>query len=217
MTVNYTAAYNGDGINGMGAGCMNNRTVYIIGVDHLIQYKNSILPGSIFDQFRAYLLETLKKYEIETVAEEFNREYLTEVYFSDEATVESAAQSAGLRHLFCDPGDDERRRLGIPCFADIRDGVKRRHGINEKIITDRDLYIKVEAESSSESKKFWHIREEYWYGILSSHLNGNILFICGHEHVPGFSDLLHKKGVAAMVITPFWGEDVVKESLRNCL
>ena len=190
---------------------MKNDIIYIVGVDHLIQYRNNIVPVNLFNEFTDYIADIIKMYDVKTVAEEFNREYLDDVYFSPEATVESAAVKAGVEHFFCDPGNDDRSRLGIPYFADIRNIIKEKYGIHEKFISDINIRKKIDRETIAESKKYWQIREEYWYNIISDMPRGNILFICGHEHVLRFKDLLRQNGRNAEVLETFWQIEVFSD------
>ena len=193
---------------------MKNSIIYIVGVDHLIQYRNGIVPADIIDEFAGYIADIIAIYNIAAVAEEFNREYLDEVYFSSEAIVESAAMKAGVTHIFCDPGEKERAQLGIPYFGDIQAIIKQKYGIHEKFITDLILRKKIEKETIAESKKYWEIREEYWYSIIRDFTQGNILFVCGHEHVMRFKDLLLLKGIDSEVIEPFWRSDIFSDYIR---
>ncbi|HNX23978.1 MAG TPA: hypothetical protein PKG60_07995 [Spirochaetota bacterium] len=190
---------------------MHKGTIYIAGVDHLIQYRNGIVPEYLFDEFYGFFINLIWSYNITAVAEEFNREYLEDVYFSPEATVESAAVKSGVAHFFCDPGKDERLRMGIPYFADIRNMIKKKYGIHEKFISDRIMRGKIEQETIDESKKYWQIREEYWYSIISNIPYDSILFICGHEHVFRFRNLLLRNGRDAEVIESFWHDEIFSD------
>ncbi|MCP4137016.1 MAG: hypothetical protein GY754_38970 [bacterium] len=182
--------------------------IYLTGVDHLIQYKNSIVPEETFEEFRAFLAQTVKKHSIDLIAEEFNREYLEEVYMSPESTVETWAFLRGVEHRFCDPEKEERARLGIPYFAHIKERVMKKHGITKNYITDPGLRRQVEQETIEICKFYWPRREEYWYLKISDAALKNILFICGHEHVPGFKLLLESKGHSCEITTPFWKKDL---------
>jgi hypothetical protein len=62
------------------------------------------------------------------MAEEFSEEALRDVYHANVATVKSVAGRLGIEHRFCDPEETDRQRLGIPCFADIRDKVRKPTG-----------------------------------------------------------------------------------------
>lgn len=181
--------------------------VYIIGIDHLVQY-NGPLPGNILAEFRELLVEKTGEYSISVIAEEFNAEFLHDVYNATEDTALAAAGEAGVDHIYCDPDEAERDKLGIPYYADVRDMVMEKHGISGGFIFDDEKRKMVELETAAEVKKFWHLRESFWLEKLRSRLCGNILFLCGHEHVDRFRALLETEGVEVSVVDPFWRRDL---------
>ncbi len=179
--------------------------IYIIGVDHLVQYKNTIVPVDTFDRFRDLLRSTVHKYGIRVLAEEFHREYLREVYFSSEAIVERVAFELGIEHRFCDPGSAERERLGIPYYSEIRDRVLESRGLERTdLVHDPSLGRSVEDECRAIARSYWKRREEFWMEKLSDVMGDPVLFVCGHEHVPGFEKLLEGYGIRSLVVDPFW-------------
>jgi len=184
--------------------------IYITGIDHLLQY-NGPVPPELLEEFKGYLAAKIKELNITLISEEFNEEFLYDVFGATEGTAETAAEDAGISHLYCDPDASEREALGIPYYADVMDMVKVRHGIKEKFIMDSDLRKQVERETSLEVKKFWPVRERFWLDKLRGRLSENILFLCGHEHVMGFSALLREEGVAASVIEEFWRGDIFSD------
>lgn len=184
--------------------------IYITGIDHLIQY-NGPVPPEILEEFREYLAAKIKELNITLIAEEFNEEFLYDVLGATEGTAETAAAESGISHLYCDPDAAEREALGIPYYADVMDMVKDRHGIREKFIMERELREQVERETALEVKKFWAVRERFWLNRVKERLNENILFLCGHEHVRGFSVLLRGEGVSVSVIEEFWRGDIFSD------
>ncbi|MBN2402765.1 MAG: hypothetical protein JXN64_10235 [Spirochaetes bacterium] len=177
---------------------------YIIGVDHLIQYNNGIVPEEIFREFAEFLKEKSRMLNINLIAEEFSEEALYDVYCATTATVKKAAGELGIEHRFCDVEDGDRKKLGIPYYADIRDSIKKKYNITDKIIPDHVLGKKIEKETSDFSKTFWGLREEFWFNKISDSLDKNILFICGHEHVERFAGLITQKGSSCSILDLFW-------------
>ena len=177
--------------------------VYIIGIDHLVQY-NGPLPEYILDQFRELLIEKTAEYNITLIAEEFNGEFLRDVYSATVDTAMAAAGEAGIDHIYCDPEEAERDKLGIPYYADVRERVMAGLGMSGGFIFDDEKRKMVELETAAEVKKFWHIRESFWLERIRARLCENILFICGHEHVERFRTLLEREGVEVSVIDTFW-------------
>jgi len=184
--------------------------IYITGIDHLLQY-NGPVPPELLEEFKGYLAAKIKELNITLIAEEFNEEFLHDVFNATEGTAETAAAESGISHLYCDPDAAERGALGIPYYADLMDMVKERHGIREKFIMDSEVRRVVEQETALEVKKFWPVRERFWLHKLKERLNENILFLCGHEHVSGFSTLLREEGVSASVIEEFWRGDLFSD------
>ena len=50
--------------------------IHLIGVDHLIQYKNEMIPEKIFNEFRNFLTNQVDTIKATLIAEEFHEEYL---------------------------------------------------------------------------------------------------------------------------------------------
>jgi hypothetical protein len=185
--------------------------VYVTGVDHLIQYENGIVPDEIFGEFRDYLLTEIRRLHVTLLAEEFSLEALRDVYQASESTVRAAAQAAGIEHRFCDTEAADRMRLGIPCFADLRDEVKRRHMIEDRSYDKFRLRRKIDEEASDLSKGYWDIREEFWWSRIADRMGSNIIFLCGHEHAERFAGLVMRKGSGASLLDPFWKRDFFRQ------
>ncbi len=184
---------------------------YIIGVDHLIQYDNGIVPEEIFHEFAEYLKVKSRMLNINLIAEEFSEEALYNVYCATTATVKKAAEEMGIEHRFCDTEEPDRIKLGIPYYADIRNSIKKKYNITDKIIPDHALGKKIEKETSDISKTFWGLREEFWFNKISDSLDKNILFICGHEHADRFAALMAQKGAPCSVLDIFWKKHIFSD------
>ncbi|MCU0822392.1 MAG: hypothetical protein MUC95_07965 [Spirochaetes bacterium] len=181
--------------------------VYIIGVDHLIQYDGPV-PEKLRMEFEQYLVDTVRKYDITLIAEEFSIESLTDVYGAKECPARNAAEGCGIGHRFCDPEEKERLELGIPYYFDVKESVKEKYNIREKLIIDNDLRKRIEDETGNIVKSFWNIRERFWINKLADKLNENIIFICGHEHSGRLSYLLENMGIPNLILDPFWRSDI---------
>jgi hypothetical protein len=94
---------------------MSARHVFIVGVDHRIQYLNADCgpewTGDI-KQFQRYLIAQGRERDIDLLAEEFSRERVSANH-AGASTVEGAAGQLGVAHLFCDPDRHEREAQGI--------------------------------------------------------------------------------------------------------
>lgn len=184
--------------------------VYLIGVDHLIQY-NGPVPGYLIVEFINFLSSQVKRYKISVIAEEFNKEFLHDVLGATEATAEKAAEISGIKHIFCDPDERERLILGIPYYAEIKESIKKRYGIRENFIIDNMLRTAINEETAAEAKKYWDIREKFWLDKIRNMLMENIIFICGHEHVYRFREHLVENNIDVDVIDEYWRRDVFSD------
>jgi hypothetical protein len=184
--------------------------VFIIGVDHLIQY-NGPVPEELRTEFKEYLVSCSRHHRIEFIAEEFSREALIDVYQASKDTALEASEILGIPHLYCDLEEADMNTLGIPYFADILETVHNKLGLIESFILDDTLRSRVRAEAIRVSKSYWHAREAFWYDKLLPFIGANILFICGHEHAHRFQSLLHSKGVSCKVLDGFWRSDLFRD------
>ncbi len=185
--------------------------IYIIGVDHLIQYRNSIVPLPVYDRFMEYIREIIAGYEIELIAEEFNSEYLKDLYSTDRGTLESCSLTLGVNHLYCDPGKEEREELGIPSYADIREGVIADWGLKKNYISDLELTRRVEDETAGRSKKYWERRERFWLSRIREREEKRVLFVCGHEHVERFRKLPGVHSIESVIVNDFWEKELFSD------
>jgi hypothetical protein len=184
--------------------------IYLIGVDHLVQY-NGPIPESIRDEFRSYIITLCRIHDIAAIAEEFSEEALREVYHATKETAREAATLLGICHRYCDPEEKELTLLGIPFYADVLHQIKNKYSIAGTFILDDELRKMVTRDTMDIVRSYWHIREEYWYSRIFDIINVTILFICGHEHVMRFQSLLHGKGCQCHIIDSFWKEELFRD------
>lgn len=181
--------------------------IYLIGVDHLIQYKGPV-PEAIRLEFRSYIIESCRMRGIQFIAEEFSNEALEKVYNSTKETAHEAAEILKIGHRYCDPEEKELSEMGIPYYFDVMQEVKNRHSISGRFILDDALREKVKNETDEIVRTYWSLREEYWYKQIRDIIDLPILFICGHEHVFRFRSLLDTKGHPCTIINAFWKKDL---------
>ena len=184
--------------------------IFLVGVDHLVQYNGPLLEA-LRQEFKNFIIDTSRKLRIELIAEEFSLEALHEIYSSTKATVHEAATMLGIDHRFCDPEEQQLRSLGIPYFAEVRDRVRRKYNITSKFILDEKIRRTVELETGEIIRSYWHLREKFWYDCIKDAMGLNILFICGHEHVDRFRELLRVKGHRCEVINSFWKREIFSD------
>ena len=181
--------------------------IYLIGIDHLVQY-NGPIPPWLLDDFKTYLDFIISDLHISIIAEEFNEEFLVDVYGADEDTAKSAAERAGIEHIYCDPDSMERYKLGIPYYADIKDSVMLRYNTKDTISLNAAEKKEFNAAVKNEVMKYWGIRENFWYERLKNRLDKKILFLCGHEHVDRFRELIENNGKQCVIIDKYWKREI---------
>lgn len=187
--------------------------IYLVGIDHLVQYDGPA-RRELIDEFSAFLDSTIRTCGIRVIAEEFNEEFLREVYSATKDTAQEAAKRSGILHLYCDPDARERQKLNIPYHADIKDGIRRKYDVTDKHIFDDALRRKIDMETIAEEKSHWEKRERFWLDRLRPFLSSDILFLCGHEHVMRFKTLLESENTAVSVLDEFWRRDLFSDYRR---
>jgi hypothetical protein len=89
--------------------------VFLVGVDHRIQYTNAACGPEWTAEIRAfedYLISEVAKRSVDLVAEEFNEELLAQ-NSATACTVRDAASRGHCPHMFCEPNNAERTVLNL--------------------------------------------------------------------------------------------------------
>src|SRR6266700_329129 len=96
--------------------------VYLIGVNHLVQYDAPSVKIVREERvaFRTHVLETIQKFNISLLAEEFSEEAKMK-WGVRESILEKLGKDKGIEHRFCEPTPIERKENGI----EQSDGDKR--------------------------------------------------------------------------------------------
>jgi hypothetical protein len=164
--------------------------LYLIGVNHAVQFKSAILTESESVQkkreaFKAHVAEMIDKLDIEILAEEFSEEakrkpagretaldeqserarFETEVAQCNYETVlEQSGKAKGIEHRFCDPDSIEKQGLGI------------------------------EVDPKKEKESDRHKRERVWLCRIGDCRHRRLLFVCGDDHFDAFAQKLAAAG-----------------------
>jgi hypothetical protein len=181
--------------------------VYVIGVDHLVQYDGPV-PESIRIEFRSYIIEECREYSIDIIAEEFSEEALRDIYHATAETALEASRILGIEHRYCDPEEKELMALGIPYFGELLDKAKSELNAPLSYLMDGEIRKKVEEYAAAMAKTYWRKREEFWYERLRDVCDMNVLFICGHEHGERFISVLDAHGCKSIIVEPFWKKEI---------
>jgi hypothetical protein len=167
--------------------------VYVIGAHHNIQCR-SWLQESKYFQFEEYLKIQVAKYGITMIAEELSEEAMGSCGVK-ESIGQKVARELGIEHQFCDPTSEERKSLGIPSEAEL----KQRLGLG-RFLKDGEL-----RRLDEEKQKYWYIRERFWLDRIRHTAGQAILFICGDSHVDSFHWLLKSEGLDVEILSKHWG------------
>lgn len=179
---------------------------YLIGLNHNIQHNgNGCADLSVRNKFSIFLKERIKEYAISLVAEEFNEDCLKNskgtVSTAHKVVEELKSEGLIIEHEFCDPNEKEREAIGIPRREEIK-----------SMLNIHGLVIENSAEDNrikEEQRKYHHVREKSWFNITEKHLNKNLIFICGADHIKSFEALLTTKGHETVVLVENWKDEKI--------
>jgi len=162
--------------------------VYLIGVDHEIQY----LPSNSDLSLLQFLQQKIRQLGIVLIAEELSQEAIERQENLIKTKVDSisrhVAEITGIEHRFCDPNNSERESLGIPSTSDIRRKLGLKAGQDEP---------KVEREK----RKYWPVREQFWLEQIKDRIEEKLLFVCGA------CQLLERKNCKVEILSENWKEE----------
>lgn len=87
------------------------RVVYLVGLNHKIQHRIAMTEQKAEKtrEFGEYLRTCIQEHGINLLAEEFTEDLLDGLG----SPTQELAGELGIRHVFCDPGPDERKELGM--------------------------------------------------------------------------------------------------------
>ena len=174
---------------------MNHRSIILIGTRHTYQYGVGAKWGKVpcteaeEQAFREFVRSVVVKSGARGIGEELNREALAEVGKSV-SVLQSVASELRLPHLFCEPSRAERAQLGVEQENDIRIGV---------FLSDGE-----ESEVQERLRVQFRKREQDWLRRLLAFDHCPVLYVCGANHVPSFSELLREAGIACEVVDSDW-------------
>ena len=161
------------------------KRVILIGTSHEYQ-----LPGRAGSHdFRAFVERLCFDHHVRAVAEECSQEAL-QAQDAAHSVCELIAGTLSVDHQYCDPDRRQRIELGILQENDIE--ILAWWSSDGGVDTDRQLKL-------SHSK-----RESYWLDRLLALDRWPALFVCGANHVEGFSHLLVSHGLSVHISESDW-------------
>lgn len=172
--------------------------VYLIGVDHKVQYTNDYTDVLLVESFAQYLKGQAKRLKVTLIAEEFNQEAISKSK-AKACTARDVAKKLGIEHRFCDPDCSEREAVGIPSRHKIREQLGLPPFVKDEQLEEQEKRI------SEEEKKYWDKREQFWFHKIKDKLHERIIFICGDAHLESFRSLLNNGGYEVKILSKNWG------------
>jgi hypothetical protein len=141
-------------------------------------------------EFRELLIKTIRTYNPELVAEEYDP-HILKLQQLRSVALEVAAE-LHICHRFCEPSPSDRRERGIsddlPFFGPSVPG-----DWFNRITTAQESFRHDVAHR-------WPIREEFWIERLGDDIHKNVLFLCGAGHRETFRRRLGSRGIEVRII-----------------
>jgi hypothetical protein len=164
---------------------------YLIGTNHAHQLEGDKNGDSV--AFAAYLTAFCSDNRIDLMAEELNEQAITR-WKAQGSVVRSVASRLSICHLFCDPGREDRQRLGL--LTDME--AAKKLGYELSWTQEQDAAVKAEARGT------WPARERFWLDHLRQVPFNRCAFVLGAEHVQTFGSLLSSEGFTVHVAQSHW-------------
>jgi len=168
--------------------------IYILGVEHFtVQLPHQSNDLGKVAQFLEQVKNICREKSIKLIAEESSEDALTYQNISS-THVGGIVSELGIEYLLCDPGRDERNRIGV----------KQRDVIAAELLIpfppttpgQENKINKVAKESDRKREKYWLDQIKLRDGV-----NKEVLLICGFEHVDSFIELAKKENCAIQKIS----------------
>jgi hypothetical protein len=182
--------------------------IFLVGCDHTAA--QTYAEGSRLDdpknktqkEFRELLINTIRIYNPDLVAEEYDPSILK--WKRRHSVAQEVAAEQHICHRFCEPSPSDRRELGIgddlPFFGPSVPG-----NWFDRIATPQESFRHDIAHR-------WPIREEFWIVRLGEDINKSILFLRGAGHRETFRRRLEARGIEVRVIVKRFAVSKMQES-----
>lgn len=165
-------------------------TVYLIGINHSYQIAHKDY-GDKPEKLRQLLMQLVEVHAPASIAEEYNGE--AKVRFGAATTIaESVAKKHKLNHYLCEPNRSRRKLLGI--LGD--NGVIQKFYSGSYLLPNEDKWP---AALHQKRREDFAKREKHWLKVIKRALGKDIIFICGSDHVHGFTRKLDDLGHSVVV------------------
>jgi hypothetical protein len=164
-------------------------TVYLFGTSHSYQWAAPDCSAAALAAFKSSIADLVRQHEIHAVAEEMSLDALR-MHGRDTSSVHDLCLSNGWKHIYCDPGVEQQRQLGI-----ANDGA---------IILGKQLFGWTDDDVASRISAEYEKREHYWIERIRSLSASPVLLVCGALHVSRLQQQAHGLSVTTVVAAENW-------------
>jgi hypothetical protein len=171
---------------------------YLIGVNHNAQRHP---PGATLDKHQTELQlrlnESIDAYRPKLIAVEESEDTLIDPRngAADESIPRNIALLHGIDPMLCEHQDDEKAPIGYKNNLDI----KLELAI-AGLLCDCPLDLQDAAVLAVEIATMFPLRESFWIDKLKDHLQMEVIFVLGENHIDSFSCRLRTLGVQSKVL-----------------
>ncbi len=169
--------------------------IYILGVAHFkVQFPHKDNDLVEVDKYLSYLKKIIQEKKIQLVAEEISEDALCHWEINN-THARKIISTFRIEYLLCDPGFDERNKLGLQ----QREDIARNLGFSFPLTTEQEIEINKIAKESDIK------REKFWLNKIKEKGDKTTLLICGYGHVDSIAELALKENVTAIKTTKQFG------------
>ena len=167
--------------------------IYLVGVNHGVQFENKTSDMNVINAFEDYLKDVCKTYDIGCIAEEMSIESLKK-WQATRYVCKSIADELSIRHIFCDPDSNERKKKEINLEKEVREDLGYGQILSDSQVERLDEALKTQ----------WPLREQFWLEKIIEAKAGRTLFVLGSSHIESFSERLSQKGSGFVILEKKW-------------
>lgn len=161
---------------------------YLIGVNHNAQRHP---PGATLDKDQAELQRRLNEAIDDHNPKLIAVEESVATLLNDESIPQNVAKQRGIEAMLCEPSNDEKSRCGYLDKPEIR--------LKLGFCNCPPALEKTAADAVEIALNF-PLREEFWIEKLKEHLQSEVIFVLGENHIDSFSRRLQARGIQSKVL-----------------
>lgn len=181
---------------------------YLIGVNHDAQRHP---PGATLDKdqtkLQRRLNEAIDVHHPKLIAvEESEDTLLDKGGVIDESIPRNAAQRRGIEAILCEPLNGEKRQIGCTDKSEIR--------LQLEFLRNCPPGLEETVAYAVEIALNFPLREDFWIKKLKEHLQSEVVFVLGENHIDSFSRRLRTLGIHSKALVR--GIGVTEAQMTEC-